>query len=114
MAENEIPMGSANLGGPWAVPPTQAVTQFALAMTLNEVVVTFGISRASIQPGPGGAVTPVLGSEWLVSLSIPPTLAKSMQENIAKAIERYEELFGKIPVDPGAKVVINDALRPSG
>lgn len=112
MADNEAQTVAPNVAG-YPAPPTQGVTQFTLAMTVNEVVLTFGNSRATMQIGPGGAATPVLVTEWLVSLSLTTTMAKLMQENIAKSLERYEQLFGKLPADPAMSVVINDALRPS-
>jgi hypothetical protein len=108
MPENQ----AVDLGGPWPAPPTQGVTQFAVAVNLNEVMLTFGVSRASMQPDAAGVPTPVLGPEWLVSLSIPPTLAKLLQSNLVVLLEKYEQLFGKIPADPAAKVTISDGIRP--
>src|SRR5271166_3355138 len=106
MPENEtpaVPVGTVNLAGQSPVPPTQGATQISLAVNLHEVVLTFGISRATMQPDPSGAPVPILGIGWLISLSVPPTAAKMLQENLAKVLERYEEHFGKIPVDPNAR-----------
>jgi hypothetical protein len=105
---NPAPTGMANLAGQWPVPPTQGVTQFALAANLHEVLLTLGVTRASMQPDAKGTPTPVLGIEWLMSLSLPPSAAKTLQETLAKALERYEELFGKIPADPNARSVMNE------
>ena len=75
---------------------------------------TFGVSRASMQPGPEGVPTPVLGIEWLLSISVPPTTAKMFSANLTSALERYEVVFGKIPVDPNAKVILAEAPRQGG
>ena len=113
-AENlEVPIDTVNSGGQWPLPPTQGVTQLTLAMNVHEVVLTVGVSRASMQLGTGGPA-PVLGVEWLLSLSMPPSLAKVLQVNLEACLKIYEERFGKIPTDNSAGVVVTEAAAPRG
>jgi hypothetical protein len=80
-------------------PPLHSATQLAVAMTLNEVAITFGRARQIIDPITGGPA-PNAALEWMFTVTIPLPAAAALREALMTATRTYEEKFGKIPHDP--------------
>jgi hypothetical protein len=99
-------------GAPWPIPPTQAAAHFSVTMTGQELLLTVGVTRVQMQQGPSGNLAPVLGAEWLLSLSMSPSSAKILQNNLSTAIGRYEEVFGNIPFDQTLKTEVTEKGGP--
>jgi hypothetical protein len=94
----------APVGQPQMMPPTQAASQFAVSMSVHEIMITVGHSRVAMTVVANGiAAQPMV--EWLMMLSVNPTAAKQLRDTLTVALDSYEKQFGKLPVDP--KAVIN-------
>ncbi len=81
-------------------PPTQSAAHFALVSSAAEFLLSMGISRVGfneVENGLESSKGPDI--EWLVTWSISPTSAVYLSQSLQKAIQLYEETFGKIPVD---------------
>ena len=91
---------------PASLPPTQNVSQFAIAITSAEFLISLGHARVLMPQGPVGSTyeTPEPLVEWLFTLSISPIVAAILSEELKAKIGAYEIKFGKIPVDPNSKV----------
>jgi hypothetical protein len=96
--------GSAGNGS--AVPPTQYISQFAIAMNANEVLISLGHTRVAVlQQGIGTPPTPTPFQEWLMTAALSPSAAMVLSDNLQKALAAYEAAFGKIPHDPKLKII---------
>jgi hypothetical protein len=89
-----------------AVLGTQNVSQFAIAITPAEFLISLGHACIPVpHAGPVGAdVTPEPYVEWLLTLSISPIAAVTLSERLRASIADYEKQFGKIPIDPNLRV----------
>lgn len=106
--KDQTPVGMIDLASAFPTPPTQGVNHFALAVTANEVLLTIGISRASMQQeSPSSPPTPVIAIEWLMSLSTSPQSAKLLLNSLSQALAEYEKQFGAIPQDPRALINVS-------
>jgi hypothetical protein len=94
----EQQMGVAD---PAPVPPTQGASQFALAITASEMLLSLGHSRVVMtQANPPLPPVPRPLTEWFLTLSMSPTAALMLAEQLKSAVAAYEAAYGKIPLDP--------------
>jgi hypothetical protein len=92
---------------PTSLPLTENVSQFAIATTPAEFLISLGHARLAMpQGGPVGNPhdTPEPLVEWMLTLSISPIAAVMLSEGLKAKIGAYEKKFGKIPVDPDFRV----------
>lgn len=87
----------------------KTISQIALSVTPNEFVVCLGETKIAWISDARGNAAPVVTNEFNSAISLSPFTAKMLFDGLQKALTAFEEAFGKIPVDPGAKLMTGDA-----
>jgi hypothetical protein len=82
---------------------TQQANFFTGALNPNELLLTLGQTRVSMEQTAAGP-TPTAIVEWVGCLSISPTAASHLVELLQAMLRAYEAKFGKIPRDPNYKM----------
>jgi hypothetical protein len=91
------------------VPPTQGASQFALAISPAEILMSIGHARVVMtQVPPGTTPAPQPFTEWFLTLAVSPTATVMLLDQLKLAISTYESKFGKIPRDPSAKIDVQE------
>ena len=91
----EQQMGVAD---PAPAPPTQGASQFALAITASEMLLSLGHSSVVMTQANPPVPQPL--TEWFLTLSMSPTAVLMLAEQLKSAVAAYEAAYGKIPLDP--------------
>jgi hypothetical protein len=98
-----MPEGAALPPGIMAA-PTVTGQHFAMVMTVNEFLISMGISRIAMTVGPDAHPVPVQMIEWFQTLSISPQAAQNLRDMLSDAVAAYEAQFGKLPQDEKSKI----------
>lgn len=89
------------------IPPTQVVSNFALAYTAQEVLLSLAQSRTALVDNGNSTITPQVLQEWFLTLSMSPSSAKVLSSFLLRLISTYEEKYGKIVDEPNMQLKEN-------
>jgi hypothetical protein len=91
-------------------PPMHAANRFSISGNAAETLITFGSSRAVIDPATGRPQSdPVV--EWLFTLLMSPIAMKQLAQFLTAYVVGTEKMFGPIPVDPANDVAIKAMIE---
>jgi hypothetical protein len=86
-------------------PPMYAANRFAITGASVETLITFGGSRAVIDPATGHPEG-IPAVEWLFTVSMSPIAIKQLAQSLTAYVAGFENMFGPIPVDPANEAAI--------
>jgi hypothetical protein len=69
-------------------PPIQAASRFSLTGTSAEALLTFGSNRTVVDPASGN-VSEKLATEWFLTLSVSPIVAKQIHQFLTQWMVGY-------------------------
>jgi hypothetical protein len=81
----------------------QHASRFVVAVSAQEILLTFGVQRVSPQPGEAYPQPNV--TEWLVTFAMSPVTMDQLIDALKNSKEQYENKFGKIPRDPAGVTI---------
>jgi hypothetical protein len=91
-------------------PVPQAISGLSLSVTLNEITLLVGQNRTVLDSQ--NTPTGFQRVEWSAAYSMAPSTAVTLRDTLIKSVAQYEASFGKIPVDPNAKIQLAGLNAP--
>jgi len=81
-----------------SIPVISAANRVAVTLQPTDLTLSLGIARLAFDPLGNQVGTRV---EYLQSFSLSPTTAKQLSEILRITLSKYEDSWGKIPMDKG-------------
>lgn len=95
-----------------ASPQNFEANQFVITFNTREIGLVLGQSRHVIDAITGRPEKQ--RTEWHASYSLSAVTAQQIHGALSEILQRYEEQFGRIPVDPMARIAHSDKYPVEG